>query len=62
MIGRKLTERLVVERALNGETDRRLTLVRYRAPARRRASQHVKTRPRPHRAGVAAKAYRNGPM
>ncbi len=45
MIGRKLTERLVIERALNGETIEKLTLIDIVAPARPAGfSDHVKTR------------------
>ncbi len=45
MIGRKLTERLVTERALNGEAIDKLTLIDIVAPARPPGfSDHVKTR------------------
>ncbi len=45
MIGRKLTERLVVDRALNGQPVDRLTLVDIVAPVRPASfSDHVKTR------------------
>ncbi len=45
MIGRKLTERLVVDRALNGQPVEKLTLVDIVAPARPASfSDHVKTR------------------
>ena len=45
MIGRKLTERLVVDRTLNGQPVDRLTLVDIVAPARPASfSDHVKTR------------------
>ena len=45
MIGRKLTERLVTERALNGEVIDKLTLIDIVAPARPPGfSDHVKTR------------------
>lgn len=45
MIGRKLTERLIVDRALNGQAIDRLTLVDIVAPARPAGfSDHVKTR------------------
>src|SRR5690348_5255491 len=45
MIGRKLTERLVIERALAGETIDKLTLIDIVAPARPAGfSDHVKTR------------------
>jgi nucleoside-diphosphate-sugar epimerase len=45
MIGRKLTERLVIDRALGGQTVDRLTLIDIVAPARPAGfSDHVKTR------------------
>ncbi len=47
MIGRKLTERLVVDRALNGQPIEKLTLIDIVAPARPAGfSDHVKTRDR----------------
>ena len=45
MIGRKLTERLVVDRALNGQPVEKLTLIDIVAPTRPAGfSDHVKTR------------------
>ncbi len=63
MIGRKLTERLVVERALNGEPIDKLTLIDIVAPARPASfSDHVKTRAADLAApGVAAKAVSERP-
>ena len=58
MIGRKLTERLVVDRALNGQPIDKLTLIDIVAPARPASfSDHVKTRAADlNEPGVAAKA------
>src|SRR5262249_16537970 len=63
MIGRKLTERLVVERALNGQPVDKLTLVDIVAPARLASfSDHVKTRAADlAEPGVAAKAVSERP-
>ena len=45
MIGRKLTERLVIDRALGGQPLEKLTLIDIVAPARPVGfSDHVKTR------------------
>ena len=63
MIGRKLTERLVVDRALNGEPIDKLTLVDIVAPSRPASfSDHVKTRAADLAGpGVAAKAIAERP-
>jgi nucleoside-diphosphate-sugar epimerase len=63
MIGRKLTERLVIERALNGETIDRLTLIDIVQPARPAGfSDHVKTRAADlSEPGVAEKAVSERP-
>ena len=63
MIGRKLTERLVVERALNGQPIDKLTLIDIVAPARPASfSDHVKTRAADlAEPGVAAKAVSERP-
>jgi len=63
MIGRKLTERLVVERALNGQPIDKLTLIDIVAPARPASfSDHVKTRAADlAEPGVAAKAISERP-
>ena len=63
MIGRKLTERLVVDRALNGKPIDKLTLVDIVAPARPAGfSDHVKTRAADLAdPGVAAKAVSERP-
>jgi nucleoside-diphosphate-sugar epimerase len=63
MIGRKLTERLVVDRALNGHPIDKLTLVDIVAPTRPASfSDHVKTRAADlAEPGVAAKAVSERP-
>jgi nucleoside-diphosphate-sugar epimerase len=63
MIGRKLTERLVIDRALNGQPIEKLTLVDIVAPARPVGfSDHVKTRAADLAApGVADKAISERP-
>ena len=63
MIGRKLTERLIVDRALNGQPIEKLTLVDIVAPARAAGfSDHVKTRAADlAEPGVAAKALSERP-
>ena len=63
MIGRKLTERLVVERTLNGQPIDKLTLVDIVAPTRPASfSDHVKTRAADlAEPGVAAKAVSERP-
>ncbi len=63
MIGRKLTERLVTDRALGQDTVERLTLVDVAAPARPAGfSDHVKTRAADLAdPGVAAKAVSERP-
>ena len=63
MIGRKLTERLVVDRALNGQPIDKLTLVDIVAPARPAGfSDHVKTRAADlAEPGVAEKAISERP-
>jgi nucleoside-diphosphate-sugar epimerase len=63
MIGRKLTERLVVERALSGRPIDKLTLIDIVAPARPASfSDHVKTRAADlAEPGVAAKALSERP-
>lgn len=63
MIGRKLTERLVVERALHGQPIDKLTLIDVVAPARPASfSDHVKTRAADlAEPGVAAKAVSERP-
>ena len=63
MIGRKLTERLVVDRALGGAPIDKLTLIDIVAPARPAGfSDHVKTRAADlNEPGVAAKAVSERP-
>jgi nucleoside-diphosphate-sugar epimerase len=63
MIGRKLTERLVIERALNGQPIDKLTLVDIVAPVRPAGfSDHVKTRAADlAEPGVAEKAVSERP-
>jgi nucleoside-diphosphate-sugar epimerase len=63
MIGRKLTERLVIERSLGGQPIDKLTLIDVVAPARPAGfSDHVKTRAADLAdAGVAAKAVSERP-
>src|SRR5262245_15779350 len=63
MIGRKLTERLVVERALHGQPIDKLTLIDIVAPSRPASfSDHVKTRAADlAEPGVAAKAVSERP-
>ncbi len=63
MIGRKLTERLVVDRALNGQPIEKLTLIDIVAPVRLASfSDHVKTRAADlNEPGVAAKAVSERP-
>jgi nucleoside-diphosphate-sugar epimerase len=63
MIGRKLTERLVVDRALHGHPVDKLTLIDIVAPARPAGfSDHVKTRAADlNEPGVAAKAVSERP-
>jgi D-erythronate 2-dehydrogenase len=63
MIGRKLTERLVIDRALGGQPIDRLTLIDIVAPARPAGfSDHVKTRAADLAdAGVADKAVSERP-
>src|SRR5687767_11621156 len=63
MIGRKLTERLVTDRALNGQPVDKLTLLDIVAPTRPAGfSDHVKTRAGDlAEPGVAAKAISNRP-
>ena len=63
MIGRKLTERLVVERSLHGQPIDKLTLIDIVAPARPASfSDHVKTRAADlTEPGVAAKAVSERP-
>ena len=63
MIGRKLTERLVIERALNGQPIDKLTLIDVVAPLRPAGfSDHVKTRAADLAdPGVAAKAVSERP-
>jgi nucleoside-diphosphate-sugar epimerase len=63
MIGRKLTERLVTERALGGEPIDKLTLIDIAAPARPAGfSDHIKTRAADlNESGVAAKAVSERP-
>ncbi len=63
MIGRKLTERLVIDRALGGQPIDRLTLIDIVAPARPAGfSDHVKTRAADlAAAGVADKAVTERP-
>jgi D-erythronate 2-dehydrogenase len=58
MIGRKLTERLIVDRALGGQPIDKLTLIDIVAPARPAGfSDHIKTRAADlNEPGVAAKA------
>src|SRR5262249_61066578 len=58
MIGRKLTERLVVDRVLHGQPIDKLTLIDIVAPVRLASfSDHVKTRAADlNEPGVAAKA------
>ena len=63
MIGRKLTERLIVDRALGGQPIDKLTLIDIVAPARPVGfSDHVKTRAADlNEPGVAAKAVSERP-
>jgi nucleoside-diphosphate-sugar epimerase len=63
MIGRKLTERLVVDRALSGAPIDKLTLIDIVAPARPAGfSDHIKTRAADlNEPGVAAKAVSERP-
>ena len=63
MIGRKLTERLVVDRELNGQPVEKLTLIDIVAPTRPASfSDHVKTRAADlAEPGVAAKAVSERP-
>ena len=63
MIGRKLTERLVVDRALSGAPIDKLTLIDIAAPARPAGfSDHIKTRAADlNEPGVAAKAVSERP-
>lgn len=63
MIGRKLTDRLIIDRALDGHTIEKLTLVDIVAPARPAGfSDHVKTRAADLAApGVADKAISERP-
>lgn len=63
MIGRKLTERLVVDRALNGQPIDKLTLIDIVAPTRPASfSDHVKTRAADlNEPGVAEKAISERP-
>ena len=63
MIGRKLTERLVVDRALGGAPIDKLTLIDIVAPARPAGfSDHIKTRAADlNEPGVAAKAVSERP-
>ncbi len=63
MIGRKLTERLVVDRALGGAPIDKLTLIDIAAPARPAGfSDHIKTRAADlNEPGVAAKAVSERP-
>ncbi len=63
MIGRKLTERLVIDRALNGQPVEKLTLIDIVAPARLAGfSDHEKTRAADLAdAGVAEKAISERP-
>ena len=63
MIGRKLTERLVVDRALGGQPIDKLTLIDIVAPARPAGfSDHIKTRAADlNEPGVAAKAVSERP-
>jgi nucleoside-diphosphate-sugar epimerase len=63
MIGRKLTERLVVDRALHGAPIDKLTLIDIVAPARPAGfSDHIKTRAADlNEPGVAAKAVSERP-
>src|SRR4029077_14971839 len=63
MIGRKLTERLVIDRALGGQPIDKLTLIDIVAPARPAGfSDHVKTRAADlAEAGVADKAVAERP-
>ena len=63
MIGRKLTERLIVDRALGGQPIEKLTLIDIVAPARPAGfSDHIKTRAADlNEPGVAAKAVSERP-
>ena len=63
MIGRKLTERLIVDRALGGQPIDKLTLIDIVAPARPAGfSDHIKTRAADlNEPGVAAKAVSERP-
>jgi nucleoside-diphosphate-sugar epimerase len=63
MIGRKLTERMVVDRALNGEPIDKLTLIDIAAPSRPASfSDHVKVRAADlAEPGVAEKAVSERP-
>ena len=63
MIGRKLTERLIVDRALGGAPIDKLTLIDIVAPARAAGfSDHIKTRAADlNEPGVAAKAVSERP-
>ena len=63
MIGRKLTERLIVDRALGGAPIDKLTLIDIVAPARAAGfSDHIKTRAADlNEPGVAAKAVSEQP-
>ena len=63
MIGRKLTERLVIDRALGGQPIEKLTLIDIVAPVRPAGfSDHVKTRPADlAEPGVAEKAVSERP-
>ncbi len=63
MIGRKLTDRLIVDRALGGQPIEKLTLIDIIAPARPAGfSDHIKTRAADlNEPGVAAKAVSERP-